>query len=92
MFIDNLPKDEKTLKELLKVVESEILLHEKKFFEDEKSPMICRVLNDPSFSLKADSAVPNLILQDEKENEPPTVEPKVVEFPQSPQNDNKQIC
>ncbi len=37
MFIDNLPKDEKTLKELLKVVESEILLHEKKFFEDEDS-------------------------------------------------------
>ena len=64
----------------------------KKFFEDEKSPMICRVLNDPSFSLKADSTVRNLILQDEKENEPPTVEPKVVEFPQSPQNDNKQIC
>jgi hypothetical protein len=54
--------------------------------------MICRVLNDPSFSLKADSTVRNLILQDEKENEPPTVEPKVVEFPQSPQNDNKQIC
>jgi hypothetical protein len=37
VFIDNLPKDEKSLRELLKIVEYEIKNHERKFFEDEDS-------------------------------------------------------
>ncbi len=58
MFIDNLPKDEKTLKELLKVVESEILLHEKKFFEDEDSEtehQLMSHLMNPNITIKEHS-------------------------------------